>query len=102
VKEILAKSKPLKTVKKALPAQVDLRAWCSPIEYQGSLGSCTAQAGVGLLEYFQRRAFGKHLGGSRLFLYKATRQLAGQGILWRRWRVLAHGHEGHGVVRRAA
>ncbi len=77
VKEILAKSKPLKAAKKALPAQIDLRTWCSPIESQGSLGSCTAQAGVGLLEYFQRRAFGKHLDGSRLFLYKATRQLLG-------------------------
>lgn len=77
VKEILAKSKPLKAAKKAQPAQIDLREWCSPIEDQGHLGSCTAQAGVGLLEYFQRRAFGKHLDGSRLFLYKATRQLLG-------------------------
>jgi C1A family cysteine protease len=24
---------------------VDLRAWCSPIENQGNLGSCTAHAG---------------------------------------------------------
>ncbi|MCL4832512.1 MAG: hypothetical protein KJZ86_08730 [Caldilineaceae bacterium] len=47
------------------------------MEDQGSLGSCTAQAGVGLLEYFQRRAFGKHLDGSRRFLYKVTRKLLG-------------------------
>ncbi|MEW6220620.1 MAG: C1 family peptidase [Thermodesulfobacteriota bacterium] len=59
------------------PAAVDLRAWCSAIEDQGQLGSCTANAGVGLLEYFQRRAFGKHLDGSRLFLYKTTRSLLG-------------------------
>lgn len=26
------------------PASVDLRAWCSKIENQGSLGSCTAHA----------------------------------------------------------
>ncbi|HTT39889.1 MAG TPA: C1 family peptidase [Burkholderiales bacterium] len=58
---------------KALPATVDLRAWCSPIENQGALGSCTANAGVGLVEYFERRAFGKHLDASRLFLYKTTR-----------------------------
>lgn len=51
--------------------------WCSPIEDQLSLGSCTAQAGVGLLEYFERRVYGKHLEGSRLFLYKATRNLLG-------------------------
>ena len=31
----------------ALPAQVDLRNWFSPIEDQGSLGSCTANAAVG-------------------------------------------------------
>ena len=60
---------------RALPASVDLRAWCSPIEDQGALGSCTANAGVGLVEYFERRAFGKHIDASRLFLYKATRDV---------------------------
>jgi C1A family cysteine protease len=55
----------------------DLRAWCSPIEDQGQLGSCTANAGVGLYEYFERRAHGKYMDGSRLFLYKATRNLLG-------------------------
>ena len=60
---------------KAPPATVDLRAWCSPIENQKGLGSCTAQAAVGVVEYSQRRAFGKHIEGSRLFVYKATRNL---------------------------
>ena len=59
----------------ALPASVDLRQWCSPIEDQSSIGSCTAHAGVGLVEYFERRAFGKHVDASRLFLYKVTRNL---------------------------
>lgn len=59
-----------------LPATVDLRAWCSPIENQGSLGSCTANAGVGIVEYFERRAFGKHIDASRLFLYKTTRNMS--------------------------
>jgi C1A family cysteine protease len=62
----------------SLPANVDLRAWCSPVEDQGPLGSCTAQAGVGIIEYFERRAFGRHIDGSRLFLYKATRNLMHQ------------------------
>jgi hypothetical protein len=35
---------------RALPPTVDLRAWCSPIENQLNLGSCTANAGVGLVE----------------------------------------------------
>jgi C1A family cysteine protease len=58
-----------------LRASGDLRAWCSPIEDQGNLGSCTANAGAGLIEYFERRAYGKHLDASRLFLYKVTRDL---------------------------
>jgi C1A family cysteine protease len=61
----------------ALPTTTDLRPWCSPIEDQGNLGSCTAQAGAGMIEYFERRAFGKHIDGSRLFLYKVTRSLLG-------------------------
>jgi len=61
--------------KKALPGKADLREWCPPVENQGRIGSCTAQAGVGLLEYFERRAFGRHVDASRLFLYKATRNL---------------------------
>jgi C1A family cysteine protease len=58
-----------------LSLNVDLRAWFSPIENQLGLGSCTANAGVGLLEYYERRAFGKHIDASRLFLYKTTRNL---------------------------
>jgi len=59
----------------SLAATADLRAWCSPIEDQGNLGSCTANAGVGLLEYFQRRVYGNYVNASRLFLYKVTRNL---------------------------
>ena len=59
----------------AAPPSVDLRPWCSPIEDQGALGSCTANAGVGLIEYFERRAYGNHIDASRLFLYKTTRDL---------------------------
>jgi C1A family cysteine protease len=61
----------------ALPPTVDLRDGFSPVENQGRLGSCTANAGAGLLEYFQRTAFGSHVDASRLFLYKATRNLMG-------------------------
>ncbi len=62
-------------LKVSLPASKDLRTWCSPIENQYSLGSCTANAGVGIIEYYERKAFGKHIDASRLFLYKATRNL---------------------------
>ena len=62
---------------KDLPDRVDLREYCSPIEEQGPINSCTAQTGVALIEYFERRAFGRHLDASRLFLYKVTRNLMG-------------------------
>ena len=58
-----------------LRTSADLRPWCSPVEDQESIGSCTANAGIGLVEYFERRAHGKHLDASRLFLYKVTRNL---------------------------
>jgi len=51
VNKILAPTGVIKAAK-SLPAAVDLRAWCSPIEDQGSLGSCTAHAGVGIAEYY--------------------------------------------------
>jgi C1A family cysteine protease len=54
---------------------VDLREWCSPIENQLDLGACTAHAAAGIVEYFERRAFGKHIDASRLFMYKTTRNL---------------------------
>src|SRR4051812_41524790 len=63
--------------RQALSTKEDLRQWCSPIEDQGQLGSCTAHAGVALYEYFERRAFGKYIDGSRLFLYKVARNLLG-------------------------
>ncbi len=78
VKSMLKKtSVPNLGATKKPPAKMDLRPWCSPIENQGSLGSCTAHAGVGMIEYLEHRAFGKHIDASRRFLYKATRELAG-------------------------
>ena len=52
----------------ASPAAVDLREWASAVEDQGSLGSCTAQAGAGVIEYYERKSFGRHIDASRLFL----------------------------------
>jgi len=73
VKSVLGLARVLKA--KSLPVSIDLREWCSPIEDQGALGSCTAHAGVGVIEYYERKSFGRHLDASRLFLYKVTRNL---------------------------
>ena len=75
IKPMLTQAKAA-TPPKAIPATADLRPWCSPIEDQKNIGSCTAHAGVGIYEYFERRAFGKHLDASRLFLYKVTRNMS--------------------------
>lgn len=72
---MLAKAGVSNGLKKKIPASMDLRKWCSPVEDQGELGSCTANAGIGLVEYYERKAFGRHIEASRLFLYKTTRNL---------------------------
>lgn len=60
-----------------LPPTVDLRRWFPAVEFQGALGSCSAHAVIGLLEYFEKRASGNHVDASRLFLYKTSRNLMG-------------------------
>jgi C1A family cysteine protease len=61
----------------ALPPKVDLRPSFSPIEDQGNLGSCTANAAAGLVEYFEKHTSGAWVNASRLFLYKVERDLLG-------------------------
>jgi C1A family cysteine protease len=78
IKKMLHKAGVTGVKGEALPEAVDLRPWCPPIENQESLGSCTAQAGVGLVEYFEIRSFGRHIDASRLFIYKTTRNLMRQ------------------------
>jgi len=73
VKSVLGPAGEVKA--KAFAASVDLREWCSPVEDQGGLGSCTAHAGVGMIEYYERKSFRRHIDASRLFLYKVTRNL---------------------------
>ena len=75
VRAMLAKAGVVRTGARKLPGSVDLRQWCAPIEDQGELGSCTANAAAGIVEYFERKAFGRHIDASRLFLYKVTRNL---------------------------
>ena len=64
------------SVKKDLPASADLRPQCPPVDDQGKLSSCTANAAVGIVEYlYGRVAKVKHF--SRLFTYRVTRDLEG-------------------------
>jgi len=54
---------------------IDLRQWCSPVEDQGTISSCTAHAAIALVEYYELRTARKHIDASRLFLYKVSRNL---------------------------
>lgn len=64
-----------------LPISVNLRYWCSAVEDQGQLGSCTANAWAGLVQYNEIRWAG--MGGvnyhdmSRLFIYYNERIIEG-------------------------
>ncbi len=52
-----------------LPSAVDLRAQCSPVEDQGNLGSCTANALAGALEFLELKDREQFVDLSRLFVY---------------------------------
>jgi C1A family cysteine protease len=62
---------------KTLPRKVDLRSGCSPVEDQGQLGSCTANALVGNLEFLCEKAGGTPSDYSRLFIYYNERAMEG-------------------------
>jgi C1A family cysteine protease len=52
-----------------LPSKVDLSAQCSPVEDQGQLGSCTANALIGALEFLELKSGQPLADLSRLFIY---------------------------------
>jgi C1A family cysteine protease len=60
-----------------LPASVDLRRGCSAVEDQGALGSCTANALVGNLEFLENKAGKPVTDLSRLFVYYNERVIEG-------------------------
>ena len=52
-----------------LLAKVDFRSKCSPVENQGSLGSCTANALASALEFLELKDGATFVDLSRLFIY---------------------------------
>ncbi|MBQ3619663.1 MAG: hypothetical protein II939_16075 [Bacteroidales bacterium] len=60
-----------------LPSKVDLRPYMSPVEDQGQLGSCTANATAGAYEYLKWWHKESQFDLSRLFLYYNTRVIEG-------------------------
>ena len=56
-------------IPRALPGSVDLRPLCSTVEDQGALGSCTANALAGALEFLEKKDKVPFVDCSRLFIY---------------------------------
>lgn len=60
-----------------LPVRVDLRPQCSPVENQGRLGSCTANALAGNLQFLEIAENQVYQDVSRLFIYFNERFIEG-------------------------
>jgi C1A family cysteine protease len=61
----------------ALPTKVDLRPGCPPVYDQGQLGSCTANAIAGAIEFDQKKQGVPVFTPSRLFIYYNERVVEG-------------------------
>ncbi|MCL4478642.1 MAG: C1 family peptidase [Deltaproteobacteria bacterium] len=64
-------------VPEKLPEKTDLRAYCSRVEDQGELGSCTANAIAGSIEFIENLLKQKFEDKSRLFIYYNERAIEG-------------------------
>jgi hypothetical protein len=60
-----------------VPDKVDLRQYCTTVENQGQIGSCTANATVGAIEYLYKKRDGQSPDLSRLFVYFNARRIRG-------------------------
>jgi len=60
-----------------VPGEQDLSRYCSVVEDQGRLGSCTAQALAGNLEFLDNMPDNTYTDVSRLFIYYNERELMG-------------------------
>lgn len=68
----------LKTRKaRALPETVDWREYCGPVQDQRDLGTSPAHACAAMIQQFERRASGRLIHPSRLFMDYTARRLAG-------------------------
>ena len=68
----------VRAIPATLPKHVDLRPNCSPVEDQGQLGSCTANALVGALEFLEvKDKVARFINLSRLFVYYNERVIEG-------------------------
>ena len=70
-------SAPLMHFSKGVPAAIDLRPHCPPVYDQGELGSCTANAIGGMIEFDRIKQKLPDFVPSRLFIYYNERAIEG-------------------------
>lgn len=58
------------------PAKVDLRKWTGRVHHQGGFPTCNVHVVASLLEYFERRSFGRTIAPSRRFLFKVAKNFS--------------------------
>jgi C1A family cysteine protease len=58
-------------------ASVDLREYCAEPAHQGGLATSSVHACLALVQYFERRASGRIVEPSRMFVYRTARRLMG-------------------------
>src|SRR6478735_2725166 len=74
---VLLRKLKLKTRKgRTLPESVDWREYCGPVEDQRELGTSTAHACASMIQQFERRASGRLIHPSRLFIDHTARRLS--------------------------
>jgi C1A family cysteine protease len=78
VREMLSGIGIHKVARKLLPPRVDLRPWCSPVQFQGYYNTCTAHVISGMIELLETRATGYYVPASRLFLYQVAKRILGE------------------------
>lgn len=67
----------LPTLIESLASSIDLRQYCSPIDDQGQLGSCTGNAIAGAIDLLDRKTYNLQTRVSRLFIYYYERLIEG-------------------------
>ncbi len=76
IRPLLARLRASASRRPTRPSTVTWDQYFSPVENQLGLAACSAHACSGLVQYFERRAHGRALDLSTLFLYQMARRLS--------------------------
>jgi C1A family cysteine protease len=73
--EIVSATAQLAAADRHRPEHVNWREYCPPVDDQEQLATAGVHACIGMVQYFERRAHGRQIRPSRLFVYKNARRL---------------------------